>query len=418
MKILFVFIDQLRSNLLHTHNDKIKKQGFDQSIESLGGVLFSECFTPGPNTFRSLSCLWTSLYPPQNGCDNGYSRYHLKNNIDNIFELFIRNGYEFNYLQSEHDEIAGVLPKLSKSKGLKRTFRGTNPQDALNKFINDVSFSENSITFISLSSFYAAMNRYGYNYKSLDVCYGILSREFDLLLKRINTEQFDNIITFSDHGYKLDHERGFEPFYKQSNSDRTKIFLHFHKKGDELLTRNDKFCSILDIFPTIVKEAGITINNNIMGHDLFSDKEHEYIVIEDQYTMDGDQYAWSVRYKNAEYYTKGELEHFEDPHSILSANSDVQKNIISEYYPGYKLKQEEFKAGKAIHKIIELKSHDEYLDGTIISKFDRRFIFRRAMLFYKTNFKKIILKVSLIIRIAKKNFYLIRCSYYKNKIYK
>lgn len=70
MKILFVFTDMLRPNLLKSYNSKIKNKGpLDDFIESFGGTLFKNCYTPAPDTPRSLGCLHSGLYPNKNGCD-------------------------------------------------------------------------------------------------------------------------------------------------------------------------------------------------------------------------------------------------------------------------------------------------------------------------------------------------------------
>ncbi len=82
MKILFIFVDQLRSNLLNLYNSNVKETSFDRCIYDLGGSLFTQCYTPAPNTSRSLGCLWTGLYPSRNGCHVGYPKYHMKSDID------------------------------------------------------------------------------------------------------------------------------------------------------------------------------------------------------------------------------------------------------------------------------------------------------------------------------------------------
>ena len=69
MKILILFCDMLRANRLKTVNkDIFHWTVFDKWIQDFGGCTYSNCYTPAPDTPRSLACFYTGLYPKLNGC--------------------------------------------------------------------------------------------------------------------------------------------------------------------------------------------------------------------------------------------------------------------------------------------------------------------------------------------------------------
>ena len=71
MRILMVFIDMLRSELVFSTqaDSQIMK-----TCRKIGGTLFEACYTPAPDTYRSMGALWSSCYPAENGCDNRCKR--------------------------------------------------------------------------------------------------------------------------------------------------------------------------------------------------------------------------------------------------------------------------------------------------------------------------------------------------------
>ena len=69
MKILFLFCDMLRANKLKIINTDIKRfTSLDKWLLKFGGTIYKKCYTPAPDTPRSLACLYSGRYPIRNGC--------------------------------------------------------------------------------------------------------------------------------------------------------------------------------------------------------------------------------------------------------------------------------------------------------------------------------------------------------------
>src|SRR3989338_5821760 len=69
MKILIIFVDMLRPDMLQVLNSAVAKGPLDEELEKIGGTLYRNCFTQAPDTARSLACVWSGKYPYKNGCD-------------------------------------------------------------------------------------------------------------------------------------------------------------------------------------------------------------------------------------------------------------------------------------------------------------------------------------------------------------
>ena len=70
MKILTIFADMIRPNRLSTFNDCLKEDTpIDTKLKMLGGTVYTNCFTPGPDTPRSTATFLTGVDPYLNGCN-------------------------------------------------------------------------------------------------------------------------------------------------------------------------------------------------------------------------------------------------------------------------------------------------------------------------------------------------------------
>lgn len=70
MKILMLFVDMLGADYLNIGNKRCRSGSMDRLLESLGGTFFERCYTPAPDTPRSSACMWSGVYPKENGCNN------------------------------------------------------------------------------------------------------------------------------------------------------------------------------------------------------------------------------------------------------------------------------------------------------------------------------------------------------------
>ena len=69
MKILMIFVDMLRAINQNVCNDEVPWNRLDDALSKFGGIVYSNCYSPAPDTPRGLASIWTGTYPKVNGCD-------------------------------------------------------------------------------------------------------------------------------------------------------------------------------------------------------------------------------------------------------------------------------------------------------------------------------------------------------------
>lgn len=282
MKIGLIFIDLLRINLMNVYDTCNYENRIDRQIKKWGGCLYTNCYTPAPDTPRSMACLWSSRYPCDNGCDNRmkYPFYFLNKDNPDFLQLFMNNGYVVNSYIPETTEKVGILPNCIKDH--KKYFSSRN----LVEFLDSIKIEDNSITLFNFDDFHWAVSDCYAQKKHVNIGYEKMGEALELIEEKIGIDTFDVTIVFSDHGFKYREEFAGNDYFKQLNGDRTKVFMFVHEKGDKKMNYNYKLCSIMDVYPTLCNYAGITYDRSgIKGIDLRDKEEYEYIILEDHKTF-------------------------------------------------------------------------------------------------------------------------------------
>ncbi|MDR2410362.1 MAG: hypothetical protein LBE13_19935, partial [Bacteroidales bacterium] len=111
MKILLLFIDMLRVDKLSLYNHFVKQTVIDEFILNLGGTLYMNCYTPGPDTPRSLACIQTGLYPYFNGCNlrTQWPRFYINGEIETLTDICMKNNIAVNIYISEEEWNVGAF---------------------------------------------------------------------------------------------------------------------------------------------------------------------------------------------------------------------------------------------------------------------------------------------------------------------
>lgn len=280
MKILVLFIDMLRPNLLHTWNPAEPKTDLDDWIEKAGGTVYTRAYTPAPDTPRSQAAMWSSRYPKYNGCDvrTKYPMYNLNQPENNYLRVFKDAGYQLNFFISEPDRLLGEIPEdftdsCNYSKG-----------GLLAEFLSSLTPENDSLTYIVFDDVHHAVNDYYSSKKAISFGARQVRRCLTLINKTLNLNTFDFILIYSDHGFCLQTER-MDSAFAQLGDGRCNVFLMTRKKGENTLTRDTRLHSVMDIGPTLCDVAGLEIPYDIDGFSLFSDITPEYLVINDHKTF-------------------------------------------------------------------------------------------------------------------------------------
>ena len=324
MKILFLFCDMLRANKLNLINPEINSHTcFDEWISNFGGCTYTNCYTPSPDTPRSLACLYTGLYPKNNGCKTRieWPAFYLKPEINTIFKYLNEDNFNTFTTFTKAEIKTGILSK----EDLRRV---TNYNSIFDLYKSDVikQNSDNALFFLNLQDYHHSVTDYYRLPRAVIKGNRKLINTFDLLFSRYHKDFFDYIFIFSDHGCLLiDDECDNGKPYQLLRDNRSKIFMHIRKKGENNHTKDSSLTSILDIYPTLLNILNKSIDSSIDGISFFKPKQDRFIVIEDSSLFN----PGLGLYNNIWRYKDNQVSLYLDLENTLLEHNDKTENLNS-----------------------------------------------------------------------------------------
>lgn len=333
MKTLLVFADMIRIDLLSVYNHQLAHTSIDQLINTMGGKVYTNCYTPAPDTPRSLACFQTGLYPAFNGCDTRikWPKFYIKKEVDTIFDILSINGVKINYYSPQGDIDTGIVSIKDENK--------------IDFFTDFDLFSSNILAndcdefdFITLDDYHWAIDDYRANMFAVKRGHDIVSDTLNIFFQKHPYNEFDHIFFFSDHGHILDKEKAaMRSPLELLHDNRTKILMFHHSKNDCNLLYDGRLCSILDLYSSLLsiyrlkydKRDSISLLNPQGGL-------HNYLVIEDHadFTVSLNQVISLWRYISEEgsFYTNiYELK----KEGIFDTADDIIETLIQSKSPTY-----------------------------------------------------------------------------------
>ncbi len=269
----------LRANRLKTFNPDIHKvTPMDHWMDRMGGVAYTNCYSPAPDTPRSLACLYTGLYPKNNGCEKRiqWPRYYLKDDCETVFDLLATNNYNLISNLTNSDIEVGIFPENIKCKW--KNFESTS---ALLEDGPSIIQEEKIFIFLNLTDYHDCVN--DYNAHAIADARGNhhLSNGLDRIFRTFDIEKFDYIFLFSDHGCKLLDDPNWARKTYLLNDDRSKIVMFVHKKGDQDIKIISEITSIIDVFPTMGELLETPIAGELDGVSLLNMQTGRSVTLED-----------------------------------------------------------------------------------------------------------------------------------------
>ena len=216
-----------RIDLLHSYNKNNNETSIDKFLNKIGGTLYTNCYTPAPDTPRSLACMQTGLYPFKNGCDSRikWPKFFL-NDVPTIFDMFVKKDFEqLFYMTKAHYDV-GPFCEGFESNG--RVFHDS--KKFMDEINNNLKVDQNLFSYISLQDYHWAIDDFGGNSEGVKVGQNQVVSYTSTFFDKVNVDDFDYVVIFSDHGHKVVTELFEETKLDLLNSNRTKILMHVRKK--------------------------------------------------------------------------------------------------------------------------------------------------------------------------------------------
>jgi len=324
MKILTIFIDMIRPNRLSTFNPELKADTpLDTAFKELGGTAYRNCFTPGPDTPRGISTFSTGIDPYKNGCNTRlkWPGPFLNKELKTVYDLFLDKDYKLDLYSSLNERAIGFFPDHISKMNI------FNKDHDLDGYLNSLTLEDKHYVFIGIADYHWMFDDLGYTKQGERESYKITKDIYDLIFKRFNKDEFDHIFIFSDHGFKFNYELKKYPKEFLLNDDRTNVIMQHRKKYQNKLVKNDKLCSLADLYATYQDVLKSNVTNGI---SLLSKKERDYVISEDHinFTPSVNQNIelWSLTNKNHIY-----IRTLEKAILINRTTKEIDKGIIEEY---------------------------------------------------------------------------------------
>lgn len=384
MKILFIFCDMLRAELQQSFNPQIKDASpVDKWMRKLGGTAYRNCYTPAPDTGRSLGCLYSGRYPERNGCTkrSRWPKYFLNDGIGNLNEFLSEEDFDFYTTIQPNSLLYGLFPEVHSAKHVNEY-----TLDLLIKRKKEIIESEKCLVFLDLEDYHFVVGEYGGFGVADHKGNTILSNCLEAFFSAIPKETFDYILLFSDHGCQLNQDVSVKNHLLFTDDTRSKIAMFLHKKGDEGLTFCDELRSICDVHPTVIEILGHNPNDmNLDGVSFFQKVLDRNVVIEDIYGWQskGDERPdhWAVRTDSHFFYDNLHTQalfkvdspgSYEEVSEINPVDSDLYRKMIESVSSEYASQKKETEVWRKINpmrteafaKMASLRHWSIYSDGS------------------------------------------------------
>lgn len=266
---MVVFMDMLRTDLLNLYNENIKTTVIDDFFMQRGGTTFTNIFTPCPDTARSLASFWTGKPCYETNCNKRTKYPSVFLDEFTLLDELKNKGVEIKI----YSETKMIFPKKFQSS----YYYLSNLEEY------ETSSKNDQFLFVDIPTAHYALDDNGYTNKSVNQAHTQLSLSLNYLLKKIQINQFDYIIYFSDHGHLLTKEslQQSKIIDKFISIERAKIFLHIQLKNERHNLKNNTFQSITflrNVITELYNEKHKSINS-------FEIKKVHTILIEDFFSI-------------------------------------------------------------------------------------------------------------------------------------
>ena len=275
LKVLTVFLDMIRPEYVLAKDEGRSLYNF---LNKIGGDLYTKCYTPAPDTTRSMACFWSGKEPNENFCNvrEKWPKYYLNERYGSLVDTLSEGGVNLNFFHDPDEVEVGIFPSKVNREDV---FDGYD----LEKFTNSLRLTENSFTYIGTQDFHISFNTHGYDDWGVKKAFNDLNSTLDILQEFITVRKFDHIFVFSDHGFLTDSERKYPGHYISTKRNQILMFHHNSTKINQSgLHYNDKFCSIMSLRPSIEHLFGY--ESACDDFTLWSQKSRGSIYVEDHHS--------------------------------------------------------------------------------------------------------------------------------------
>ena len=228
MRVVLVFVDMLRRDLVYSEK-QFKNNEIANLLRGLGGTIFTNMWTPAPDTPRSLAVYYTGENPDNNGCDRRYKwpRYFLNKELGNIFQYVKKD--TIRCFSNPNEREIGLFPSELYCSQV------THNEDLdLSGYLEKQKQLNEYLDVICLPDLHWANDDLRYDERKIEKILKPVAESLQLVLNHYCKNDVDHIIIFSDHGFKYAHQLKQEEESKFLNADRSNVYFQHYQKNTNI----------------------------------------------------------------------------------------------------------------------------------------------------------------------------------------
>ena len=258
MKILVIFIDMFRTDILNIYDNSKSETIIDRYFKDFGGILYNNVWTPCPDTGRSLSAFWSGIPCYENGCNNRgkYPAFFLDK--ESFLDRIEKKGFNIRLISNHQFRADRIYPEKYTSN--KYQLKG----------LDDLKDTpSNSFTFIDILDFHEVLDFFEYKEKTIKIAHNQVFDDLNSIFSKVEKNIFDKIVFFSDHGMILKSEKRTDSNF--IGKARSRIFMQYWDKNTIGFKKNNTLLSITDIHKFIENDYEYIKNIQPIEHILIED---------------------------------------------------------------------------------------------------------------------------------------------------
>lgn len=242
----------VRLDHLNIYNGQVKETPLDVKLKELGGTLYTKCYTPAPDTPRSLACMQTGLLPYFNGCDTRikWPRYFIKDDVQTLWDIAANKNYHVNLCARQHYIDTGMF-RFDKHPNIKL-------YNTFDSFVKGANISGDTLSYVGTPDIHLAVDDLGGTEKALKEGFQKVAKMFEIHLTKEVVSNYDYVFVFSDHGLQMETERRkLRSKLDLLNDGRTRLLMFMHRKDDRGIKKDNRLASMTDLFSTVSNLMGV-----------------------------------------------------------------------------------------------------------------------------------------------------------------
>lgn len=277
MRLLIYFADMVAGHLLKMSENSSYESSLEHALSELGGINFTNCYSPAPDTPRTLATVFSGLPPNENGCNrrDKWPGHDLSPDIQSVFRVAGQNDFRVSALLSDKE--------LSTNRFLPADCRDRvclfSQIDDLLQNVQQDSASRELIFIQDNDCHYSVSDHFAFS-AGHSLGTRRVAANLQYVVERLGKDSLDAVVIFSDHGFAPIQFFGRKSSLTFAGLHRPKVLFHFWSQELNQSQTSSRLTSTVEI-GILIRTIIQTLCVNDAVRQLINSPGNAEIVVED-----------------------------------------------------------------------------------------------------------------------------------------